>query len=67
MDEPTYGDGLEEGRSEIANFIFSILVDIREKAVNGSSSAWPVWVVDHISHRLDSYLDDLKGVWSDVG
>ena len=63
MDEPTYGNGLEEGRSEIANFIFSILVDIRERAVDGYSS---VWVLDHISHRLDSYLDDLKGVWSGI-
>ena len=57
-----YSAGLENGRDEILDFIFGILADMREEYLNEDFVV--VSVIDSISHRIDAYIDDMRGVWN---
>ena len=59
-----YADGGEEARDQIVDYVFGILTDARDAAVNGYSS---IWVVDYLSTRLDAYIDENRKAWSNVG
>ena len=62
MDEPTYAEGLSDGRDEIVDFIFGILADMREEYLNEDFVV--VSVIDSLSRRIDAYIDDMRGVWN---
>lgn len=63
MDEPTYAEGLSDGRDEIYQLIFDILADEREWCLARAKTD-TVNIIDRISARLDAYVDEMRGVWN---
>lgn len=60
-----YADGGEDARDEIVSVFFDLIGDARQVSLMNQGYSG-TWAADYIYNRLNTYIDEHRGVWANV-